>query len=939
MPAPRTKSLFRSLLSLLLTFAPMPAMAQAPSGNTTPTQTVNRDATASVPKVAFEKYTLPNGLQVIMHVDRKLPVVHVNQWFHVGSKNEKIGRTGFAHLFEHMMFQGSKNATGEYFSYVEKAGANLSTGGVNGTTNNDRTNYFATVPSANLEYILWLESDRLATLADALTKEKLDNQRDVVKNERRQRYENTPYGRWFKLVTENLHPAKHPYSWDGIGLHEDLTAASLDDVTEFFKTYYAPNNLSLVIAGDFNPAEAKRLVEKYFGGIPPGPALDRPALWIPTLGREKVVEAHDRVPQERTSVVWPTPQLFGEGDAELDLAAKILTDGLSSRLKKVLVYDKKMCTDVGSFQFSQEISGMFIVDATARPGASLIQIEGIITDEIDRFAKAGPTAEELSRARTKWETQFITGLERIGGFGGKSDLLNQYNTYFGDPAKFDEDIARYRRATADGVRDTVAKWLNTRNRLIVRFRPETSGRESQAALDRAKQPSIGTDKAFLVPEVKTAKLENGVEIFVVERPELPKVAVTMATRAGSVADPAGKEGIAHLTVTTIDMGTKTKSALQIEDMLGNLGTSLQGTAERESSVVSFEVLKRNLAPAMNVFADVIQNPIFPATDVEREKSIHLDNLAQEANDPNALAGRISNMLVFGADHPYGRSRTGLPTTVKATTRDDLARFHETYWKPGGSALIFAGDITLAEATEAARQSFGEWAGGAPPKVTIPAPQPVGAGKVFLIDKQDAAQTVVAQLLAAPPRKTDDYYSLNLADAVWGGGFQTRLNLNLREEKGYSYGVFSQPSLYSQAGIWRSSGGVQTNKTKESLVEFVNELGGLSGKKPITEKELADARANRVRGYAQNFEALGQIVGQIANLWALGLPLSELQREPDELQKATLVSVNAAAQKYAVPGKVTLLLIGDLSKIRPGVTELNLGEIVVVDAEGKPVMKK
>ncbi|MBA3572499.1 MAG: insulinase family protein, partial [Pyrinomonadaceae bacterium] len=733
--------------------------------------------------------------------------------------------------------------------------------------------------------------------------------------------------------------ARHPYSWDVIGVHEDLTAASVDDVQEFFKTYYSPNNLSLVIAGDFDAAEAKRLVEKYFGGIPAGPSLDRPARWIPTLDRERVVEAFDRVPQERTFIAWPTPQLFGDGDAELDLASKILTDGLNSRLKKTLVYDKQLCTDVTSFQYSLEISGMFIVDATARPGASLAQIEQVITDEIERFAKSGPAPEELNRSRTKWESQFVSGLERIGGFGGKSDLLNQYNTYFGDPGKFEEDLARYRKATGEALRDTVAKWLNNRNRLIVRFHPETSSRESQVALDRSKQPAIGADKPFRAPEVKTAKLENGLEIYVVERPELPKVAVALATQAGSVADPAGKEGTAHLTVVNLDMGTKTKNTLEIEDSLGNLGTSLQGFAGRESSTVSLEVLKRNLAPAMSIFADVILNPVFPVAEVEREKKRHLDNLAQEANDPNALAARVQNMLVFGPDHPYGRPRSGLPATVKPLTRDDLARFHETYWKPGGSALIFAGDITLAEATELARQNFLAWTGGAPPAVTIPDPRPLGAGKVFLIDKQDAAQTVVAQLLAAPQRKTDDYYQLNLADAVWGGGFQTRLNLNLRENKGYSYGAFSFPSLYSKSGIWVASGGVQTNKTKESIVEFVNELRFLGGGKPITETELADAKANRVRGYAQNFESLGQLVGQIATLWSQGLPMSELQREPDELQRATLAAVIAAAQKYAVPGKATLLLIGDLSKIRSGVEELKLGDIIVLDTEGRPVTKQ
>ncbi|MFN2384940.1 MAG: M16 family metallopeptidase [Thermoanaerobaculia bacterium] len=375
-------------------------------------------AAGEVPKVAFEKYTLPNGLQVILHVDRKLPIVHVNQWYHVGSKNERTGRTGFAHLFEHMMFQGSKNAKEEYFVYAEKAGANLQEGGVNGTTNVDRTNYFATVPSGNLENLLWLESDRLATLPEAISKEKLDNQRDVVKNERRQGLENTPYGRWFKLLSENLHPAGHPYSWTTIGSHEDLTAASLDDVKEFFRTYYSPNNLSLVIAGDFDPAEAKRLVEKYFGGIPAGPPLDRPTRWIPSLDRERIIEATDRVPQDRVYMAWPTPEFFAPGDAELDLTSLLLTDGLSARLNRVLVYDKQLATAVNSFQNSAEISGGFVVIATARPGVAIEQIEAIITEEIAKLARTGPTAAELSRAKTKQEYNFVSGLERIGGFGG-----------------------------------------------------------------------------------------------------------------------------------------------------------------------------------------------------------------------------------------------------------------------------------------------------------------------------------------------------------------------------------------------------------------------------------------------------------------------------------------------------------------------------------------
>ncbi len=940
MRSPNSKSLSVYLTLFALLIQPLTAAAQTRRSQARPSPgaPAPSGAVLTVPKIQFEKYTLPNGLSVIMHVDRKLPIVHVNEWFHVGSKNERAGRSGFAHLFEHMMFQGSKNANKEYFVYVEKAGANLFEGGVNGTTSWDRTNYFATVPSANLENILWLESDRLATLTDALTKEKLDNQRDVVKNERRQGLENQPYGRAFKLMMENLYPNRHPYANDVIGSHEDLTAASLDDVKEFFRAYYTPNNLSLVIAGDFDLAEARRLIEKYFGTIPAGPALDQPPRGMAKLDAERVVEVKDRVPQERTYFTWHSPAYFDAGDAELELAATILTDGLSARLNKSLVYEKQLCSDVTSLQFSRELASNFILWATARPGAQLAQVEQIVTDEIARFAKEGPTPAELNRAKAKWEYQFVTGLERIGGFGGKADLLNQYNTFLGDPNKFEADIARHSAATVEGVRSAVDRYLNTRNRLLVRFHPETSGRESQVTVDRTKEPPLGADRPFITPEVKTARLENGMDVFVVERRDLPKVAVTLATRAGGVNDPEGKEGLADLTVAMMKRGTKSRKALEIEDALGDLGVSFGGSADRESARVSFEVLKRNLAPAMGILADVVRDPTFPQTELEREKKQRLDALSQEAQDPNAIASRLGVMLAFGPDHPYGRPSRGLPSTVQQIARDDFVRFHDKYWKAGSSAVVFVGDINLAEATELARQSFGSWAGGAAPAMAIPAPRPVGPGKVYLVDRQDAAQTVVAQILPAPPRKSDDYYALSLADAVWGGGFGTRLNLNLREDKGYSYGVFSFPILYSKSGAWVASGGVQTDKTKESVQEFVKELKYLSGEKPISENELAHAKANRMRGYAQQFESLGRIAGQVAGLWAAGLPMTELQREAAELDKTTLDFVNATAQKYALPRGSTLLLVGDLSKFEAGVRELKLGEIIILDAEGKPVKK-
>jgi zinc protease len=895
-------------------------------------------AKRDIPALEFEKYVLPNGMQVILHVDRKLPIVHVNQWFHVGSKNEKPGRTGFAHLFEHMMFQGSKNATGEYFVNAERAGANVFEGGVNGTTSQDRTNYFATVPSGNLENILWLESDRLATLLDVTTEDKLANQRDVVKNERRQGLENQPYGRWFPLLFEAAYPKGHPYSWPVIGSQEDLTAASLEDVKAFFRTYYTPNNLSLAIAGDFEPAEAKRLIEKYFGDLPPGPALDRPARWISRLDGPRVIEVNDRVSLERVYLGWPTPEYFAPDDSALDIAARILAEGLSSRLAKTLVYEKQLATAVSSFNISGEIAGLFVVTATARPGSPLDAIEQIIDGELARLAKDGPAPAEVERAKTKYETEFVSGLERIGGFGGKADILNQYNVFLGDPGRLQADIDRYRAVRPEDVRAAVERWLTTPNRATVRFHPEGSSRPDRAlTLDRQQQPALGTDRPFVAPAVKTARLDNGLDVLVIERRDLPKVNITFTTRAGATADPPARAGLAHMTVTTIDLGTKTRKALEIEDALSDVGTSLSGSAGREHAQLSLDVLSRHASAALAIVADVVQNPVFPDEEVAREKKRQLDNLAQQDRSPDAVAARIRPILTFGPAHPYGRPVQGLRSTVEPMTRQDLIQFHAARWKPASTALIFAGDVTLDQAVKLAREHFGSWTGGAAPSLTIPAPAPLASARWYLVDRPDAAQTVVAQWLPAPARNTPDYDALVLVDAVWaGGGFGNRLNLNLRESKGYSYGVFSTLALLGRAGYWYASGGVQTDKTRESVAEFDAELKALAGGRPISAEELATARVRRMRGYAQQFESLGRIASEVSELWIRGLPLAELQREYDATAAVTLEQVLGAVTKYVKPDAAGLLLVGDRARIEPALRELKLRDIVVLDVEGNPL---
>ena len=924
------------LLFYVLTVV-LASASQISSKSSSSNQASGSESSVAVPKVEFEKIVLPNGLQIILHVDRKLPIAHVNLYVHVGSKDEKIGRTGFAHLFEHLMFAGSKNADERFMSLIEKAGGNIYEDGVAGFTFWDTTVYSETVPAGNLEYILWLESDRLATLADALTEEKLDNAKDVIKNEYRESIEDQPYNRWLPVMFQNLYPYQHPYSHYIIGDPRDVTAATLKEAKDFFKSYYTPNNMSLVVAGDFDIAETKRLVEKYFASIPAGPPVDRPIHWATKLDGEKIIEVRDQISQERTYFTWLTPAYFDPGDAELDLALTILTDGLQSRLNKILVHDKQLCSDVGGYQWSKELDSNLVLWATARPGVQLSEVEQVVTQEIAKLARDGPTIAELNRAKTRWEFQNLSNIEKLSG---KASFLNMYNIYLGRPDMFEADAARYNNATAEGVRQAVSKWLDTRNRLLVRIRPKTVGRESDdVVLDRSKRPPFGETEHFQAPEVKTAKLENGLDVFVVERHDLPKVAVHLAVRVGSVADPAGKDGLADMVVSMLMKGTRSKDVIEVESSLRDIGTSIEGGADREYSSVSLEVLKRHIAPAIEILADTVLNPAFSDTELAKEKNLRIDLISQEKEDPNTIAFHVARMLAFGSDHPYGRPIKGWPETVQRITRDDLVKFHKEYWKPEGAALVFVGDISLAEATQLAKASFGNWFGGPIPTVAIPPPRPMGPGKVFVVDRPDATQTVAMQVVLGPARKSQDYYALLLADAVWGGFFGTRLNTNLREEKGYSYTVFSTPELYSKYGIWESFAGVEADKTKESVVELIKELKNLSGAKPITDAELTHAKVNRIRGYAQQFDSLKRIAEQIAAVWAADLPVAEIQHKIEGFDKVTLSDVNTVAQKYARPEAASLLLIGNLSKIKQQIQSLNLGECVVLDVEDKLVVKR
>jgi zinc protease len=886
-----------------------------------------------VPKLAFEKLTLSNGAEVILHVDRKLPVVHVNLWYHVGSKNEEKGRTGFAHLFEHMMLQGSKHNPDDYFTFMQRIGAR---GGrdSNGTTNNDRTNYFSTGPAESLELMLWAHADLLATLADSLTQQKLDNQREVVRNERRQNYDNVPYGHWSIHLVNNLFPEGHPYRWPVIGSHEDLQAATLEDVKTFFRTYYTPNNLSLVISGDFDPAEARKLVEKHFGSIPPGPTLARPRHWIPELDGEKVVEVSDRVPQERVYLAFPGPAMSDEGAEALDLASTILGEGLRSRLGKALVYDSKLCSDATAFYWPSEIAGAFVVIATLRPGSKMADVERTIHRELSRLAGKGPTAAELAAARSRALTSIISGLQNVGAFGGKGDILNHHNTFYGDPAHFVTEIEEIQKLSAGDVRAAAARWLDTPDRLVIRYRPEPASKPSAAVADRAKAPGFGAERAFEAPVVSSDRLPNGLEIHVVERRDLPVVAATLVSRAASIHDPSGKEGLAYLTTLGMKLGAGKRSALAIEEALAELGTALTTDTARERAALGVEVLKPNLAGALALLSDMVLRPSFPSAEIDRERAILVDAIARLEASPNVIA-RLRDIVIFGREHPYGRPVTGYRRTVSSLTRDDLAAFHARAWKPDAAALLLVGDLSLDEGKRLAAAAFGRWSGQAPPAPAIPPPAPIARGKIVLVDRPGAAQSNVVHVYSAPLRKEDDYYAWRLASDVLGAGASGRLYRNLRQDKGYSYGPSSQVAIYSGAMAWNAYAPVQGDKTRETVAELLAELKGIAGARAVTAKELEDARMAWIRNYPANFATNADVAFRVGDLWGRRWPMTTIAEEPAQLRRATLPQVQAAAARYAVPASAGLLLLGDRDKIEPGLRALGTGDIVHLDVEGNP----
>jgi zinc protease len=915
---------------------PKPAENPAPK---TAARTAAKSPQIPIPDIKYTKFVLKNGLTVLVHEDHKAPIVAVNTWYHVGSKNEKPGKTGFAHLFEHLMFSGSENFNTTFLNAMESIGAT----NLNGTTNNDRTNYFENVPTSMLDYVLFAESDRMGHLLPVLDQKKLDLQRGVVQNEKRQG-ENQPYGIVEELVTKNTYPAGHPYSWTVIGEMKDLDDAAMADVQEWFKTYYGPNNTTLVIAGDITPEVARQKVEKYYGEIPPGPPIAKQETWVAKRTGTHRGWVQDRVPQARLYRIWNVPQYGSPEEAQLDLAAQVLGRGKTSRLYKRLVYKDQTATSATASDDTNEIGGQFDFIITAKPDqdlqkaqANFSNSEKAADEELKNFLKNGPTEAELQLAKTQIFGNYARIVERIGGFGGKSDLLARCQTFTGNADCYKDYLKWIQAATPATVKKAANDWLSDGD-YILEVQPYPTNLKTDAKLDRSKPPAAGEPMSLKLPPMQKTTLSNGLKIVLAERHTAPVVNFSLLVDSGYAADPSSAPGTASFSQRMLEEGTPTRDSLKIGEELESLSANFGAGTNLDSAFVNLNTLALTMDKALDIYADLILHPAFPQKEFVRLQQDRIALIRREKVQPQAMALRVVPQLLYGKGHPYSLPLTGTGTeaSVSKLTREDLAKWHDTWFKPNNATLLIVGDTTLAAIRPKLEKLFAGWKPGDVPKKNVTSVPEPEKDVVYLIDRPDSKQSIIFGAQLAPPRNDPDAVALQIVNDVFGGNFGSRINMNLREDKHWSYGVFTVLPAARGQRPYLSISPVETDKTKESLAELVKEYKDIAGGKPISEKELKDAQSNATLGLPGSFETVQQLAGAYSQILQYGLPEDYFNTFTQKAMALTPESANEIAKKFILPGHLVWVVVGDMNKVEQGIRDLNLGEIHKIDADGNPV---
>ena len=886
--------------------------------------------------IPYEKFKLDNGLTVIVHTDRKAPIVAVNLWYHVGSKNERSGKTGFAHLFEHLMFQGSEHYNDEFFKPMEEVGATS----LNGTTNFDRTNYFQNVPTTALPLALWMESDRMGHLLGVIDQARLDEQRGVVKNEKRQG-ENQPYGRVFESVVRASFPGDHPYHWLPIGSMEDLDAASLDDVKEWFRTYYGAANAVLVLAGDIDVATAREQAQKYFGHIAPGPAITRPESRVAARTESTRETMYDQVAQTRLHRFWNTP---ADGTTEADLlviAGEILGGGKTSRLYERLVYRDQIADSASAGQNALEIAGLFGITADVKTGIDERKVEEAIDEELRRFMEKGPTKAELDRARMGVRAAFIKGLERIGGFGGKADVLASCEVYEGDPGCYRRSLRVVDEATPEQVRQAVGRWL-AQGDYVLEVRPYPAYRAAAAdTVDRSKgPPAIDQYPDLAFPALERAELGNGVPVIIATRRGAPVVRVSALFDAGYAADREPRLGLSGFTMAMLDEGAGSMDALAIADRAKTLGADLASGTSLDTSSVAVSALTERLDESVGLMATVIRDPRFPQHEIDRVQREWVAAIQREKTSPDGLARRLLPPLLYGAGHPYAIPFTGSGTeaAIAAITRDDLLGFQRDWLRADNVTLIVVGDTTRDAILPLLEKHFGGWSRSTAQRPDKPMPRAArpAQARLYLVDKPDAVQTSILVGLVAPSSAAPNAVEMDTMNDVLGGTFTSRLNMNLREDKHWSYGVRSSLPDAQGERPWLLAAPVQTDRTIEAMRELKREIEEFVGPRPSTTPEIRKVMNRQVRGLSGRYETNAAVASAIAEMIVFDRPDDYVRTLKDRIESQTDAAVQAAAREALDPSRLTWIVVGDLDAIERPIRELGFGEVQVLDADGRVV---
>ncbi len=885
--------------------------------------------TADDVDIPYKAYTLDNGLRLIVQEDHKAPIVAVNIWYHVGSKNEKPGKSGFAHLFEHLMFNGSENFNNDYFQVLESVGAT----DLNGTTNSDRTNYFQTVPTAALDQVLWLESDRMGHLLGAIDSAKLNEQRGVVQNEKRQG-ENQPYGREYELLTEAIWPEGHPYSWTVIGSMEDLNAASLEDVQDWFKGYYGTANAVIAVAGDIKPEEALAKVNKYFGSIASGPTLARPEVNIAKRTEDTRQMYEDRVPEARITQVWNVPQWGSKEAVYLDLASDVLSSGKNSRLYKKLQYEDQSVSSIYAYVYPMEIAGTFTIQANVKPGEPVDTVEQQMASTLQEFLEKGPTEEEMDRVKAQYFANFIKGIERIGGFGGTSDILAANAVYGGSPDYYKKTMQIVSKATAEDIQKAAKDWLSSGKHTLVCY-PFPEYQVSSTDADRSKLPAMGEVTAASFPDLQKATLKNGMEVILARREHVPAVVMNLMVDAGYASDQFATPGTAALAMNMMDEGTKDMNSLEINEKLQMLGASLGTYSDLDMSYVSMSTLKPTLDQSLDIFADVVLNPSFPESELQRLKKEQIADIQREKATPFSMALRVAPKQLYGEGHPYGNPLTGsgYEETVEKMERADLVKFYDSWFKPNNATLVVAGNVTMDELLPKLEEKFGQWKKGETPEKDL---SPVTSKKgniLYLMDRPESQQSIVITGYVTKPYGEVSEIALESMNNVLGGEFTSRLNMNLREDKHWAYGAGSFIMDAKAGRPFLAYAPVQTDKTKESVQEVQKEIKNFVGDKPITKEEFEKTRENTVLQLPGRWETTRAVASSLADLAKYNLSDDYFQTYGERVKKLTLDDVKKLSKEIVHPEQLQWFVVGDKDKVLEGLKGLNFDDIVMIDADG------